>query len=112
MSRYAEVWHGQRNPKEGNDSVMDVCIKVIKLKGVHKVGECSHHLQGGLFDSVPQEFYGDVALWMKLNHPNILRCFGVTTDKPQIVMEWMPRRAAMNYVQKDKRADRICLVSS
>lgn len=111
-SRYAEVWSGQRNPKEGNDSVMDVCIKVIKLKGVHKVGEYSHHSQGGLFDSVPQGFYGDIALWVKLNHPNILGCFGITTDKPQIVMEWMPNGTAMDYVQLHKRADRVCLVSS
>lgn len=110
MSRYAEVWSGQTSPGEGNDGTMDVCIKVIKLK--IKVGEYSHRSLGDLLDGVPQEFYGEVALWMKLEHPNILKCFGVTTGQPQIVMDWMPNGEAMDYVQEHKHADRVRLVSS
>ena len=59
-----------------------------------------------------QEFYGDVALWAKLDHPNILRCFGVTVDPPQILMKWMPNGEAMEYVREHTRVDRVSLVSS
>ena len=48
---------------------------------------------------------------MKLNHQNILRCFGVTVDPFQIVTEWMPNGQAMEYVQTHPDADRIRLVS-
>jgi hypothetical protein len=112
VSRYAEVWNGQPSSGEGNDGTMDVCIKAIKLKEVHKVCESSHHSLEELLDSGPQEFYGDAALWVKLNHPNILRCFGVTVDQLQIVMDWMPNGKAIEYVQAHKHADRVCLVNS
>lgn len=59
---------------------------------------------------LPQEFYGVVVLWVKLDHPNILRCFGVTADPLQIVTKWMPNGQAMKYVQGRQRADRIRLV--
>lgn len=123
VSRYAEVWSGQPSPGEGNDGTMDVCIKVIKLKGVHRVGEAFRHSPGNLLDSILQEFYGDIALWMKLDHPNILRCFGVTNGRPQPVMKWMPNDhpqlvtkwmsngEAIEYVRENKHVNRVCLVS-
>ena len=51
-------------------------------------------------------------MWVRLDHPNILRCFGITADPLQIVTEWMPNGQAIGYVQKHKYADRIRLVSS
>ena len=49
--------------------------------------------------------------WVKLNHPNILRCFGVTIDPFQIVTMWMPNGQAIRYIQERKGADRVRLVS-
>lgn len=60
--------------------------------------------------TIYQGIYGDVALWAKLNHQNILWCFGVTVDRLQIVMDWMPNGEVMKYVQEHKPADRVCLV--
>jgi len=91
---------------------MDVCIKTIKSKEAHKVSGCSRHSLGDLLDDAPQQLSGDVALWVKLEHENILRCFGVTVDKPQIVIDWMPNGEVMEYVQEHKHADRVRLVSS
>jgi len=51
-------------------------------------------------------------VWAKLDHQNILRCFGVTVDPFQIVMEWMPNGEAMRYVKEHQDADRVFLVSS
>ena len=58
-----------------------------------------------------QGFRGEIALWVKLDHPNILRCSGVTPKPLQIVTEWMENGPVMEYVQNDKSADRISLVS-
>ena len=84
---------------------------MIKMEKVHKVGESSLAL-GQPIDNVPQEFHGEVAVWAKLNHPNILRCFGITVDPFQIVTEWMPNGQAMVYVQEHQDADRVRLVGS
>ena len=65
-----------------------------------------------LLDDILQEFYGDVALWAKLDHPNILRCFGVTVDRPQVLMKWMPNGEAMAYMQECKHVECVSLVSS
>ena len=62
-------------------------------------------------NDVPQHFRGDVALWVKLDHPSVLRCFGVTIDPFQIITEWMPNGQAIGYVQKHQDADRVRLVS-
>ena len=51
-------------------------------------------------------------MWVRLDHLNILRCFGIITDPLQIVTEWMPNGQAIGYVQKHKSADRVGLVSS
>ena len=50
-------------------------------------------------------------VWAKLNHPNILRCFGVTVDPLQIATEWMSNGEAMRYVRENQDADRVLLVS-
>jgi len=62
--------------------------------------------------NIIQEFHGDVAVWAKLNHQNILMCFGVMIDPLQIVTEWMQNGEAMRYVQEHLDADRVLLVSS
>lgn len=108
--RYAEVWKGQTGGGEGSSSVIDVCIKVIKSEKIHKVGDSPCH--DYQLDDTSQEFRGEVALWVKLDHPNILRCFGMVPKPPQIVMAWMPNGQAMEYVKNNKSADRVPLVSS
>lgn len=45
-SRYAEVRKAQTSPREGSGGAMDVCIKVIELEKVHKVGESSYRSPG------------------------------------------------------------------
>ncbi|KAF9647772.1 kinase-like protein [Thelephora ganbajun] len=92
VSKYAEVWKGQTGPGEGGNSTMDVCIKAINLENVHK------------------KFRGEVAQWVKLDHPNILQCFGVTFNPLQIVMEWMPNGQALEYAKMRAHADRVCLL--
>jgi serine/threonine protein kinase len=110
-SAYAEIWKGRTSPGEGVDSTLDVCIKVIKSKRIHKVGG-TFDCWGDPLDNIPQEFRGEVAIWVKLNHPNILRCFGIKMNPLQIVMEWMPNGQAMGYVQNNEDADRVSLVNT
>ena len=42
VSGYAKVWSGQTIPGEGNEDMMDVCIKVIKSEKILEVSESSH----------------------------------------------------------------------
>lgn len=48
---------------------------------------------------------------MRLKHPNVVRCFGVTTDPYQIVLDWMENGEIMNYVRDDPSVSRTYLVS-
>ena len=50
-------------------------------------------------------------MWAWLDHPNILRCFGITLDPLQVVTEWVPDGSVVEYVQTHRDADRVCLVS-
>lgn len=51
-------------------------------------------------------------MWAWLDHPNILRCFGITLDPLQVVTEWVPDGSVVEYVKTHRDADRVCLVSS
>ena len=46
-----------------------------------------------------------------MNHPNVLRCFGVTPNPLQTVTEWAPNGHVIEYLQEHHGADRIRLVS-
>ena len=50
-------------------------------------------------------------MWARLDHPNILRCFGITPDPLQVVTEWVPDGSVIEYVRTHRNADRVCLVS-
>jgi serine/threonine protein kinase len=62
--------------------------------------------------NILQEFRGEIVVWSRLNHPNVLRCFGVTVDPLRILTEWMSNGQAMEYVRTHQDADRVGLVSS
>lgn len=59
-----------------------------------------------------QGFYEKVVAWTKLDHPNVLRCFGVTVDPFQMLTEWMPNGQVMNHVEVQNGVDRVRLVRS
>ena len=51
-------------------------------------------------------------MWMRLKHPNIVRCLGATVDPPQIVMDFVPNGEVLDYVGKNPNVNRAHLVSS
>lgn len=104
--RHAEVFQGKTDPAE--------CVKVIKSKEAYAVREYCFHSLVHLPNNDSQGFCGEVAVWVKLDHGNIVQCFGLTANRLQleIVMQWMPNGQAMKYVQSHKAADRVSLVSS
>ena len=50
-------------------------------------------------------------MWMRLKHPNIVQCLGATVNPSQIVMDWMLKGEVMDYLQNDRDASRVQLVS-
>ena len=47
----------------------------------------------------------------RLRHPSIVSLIGVTTDPLQIIVEWMPNRGLVEYLEEHPEASRIGLVS-
>jgi len=97
--------------KNHNRTRINVCLKAIKIGKVHQVYDRSPLYWSELFVDVLQELYREVALWVNLNHPNILPCFGITLRPLRIVTEWIPNGHVMEYLQEHRDADRIRLVS-
>jgi len=48
---------------------------------------------------------------MRLNHPNVVRCLGATTNPLQIVMDLMPNGEVMNYLKKYPNVSPVHFVS-
>ena len=109
MHERAEVWKGELS--SGSITRMNVCLKAMKIEKVREVCEVLYSIAEAIRRLISQEFHGEVALWVKLNHPNILRCFGVTLDPPRIVIEWTPNGHVMEYLQDNHDADRTRFVS-
>ena len=51
-------------------------------------------------------------MWMRLSHPNVVRCLGATANPPQIVMNLMSNGEVMDYIRRDRNANRVHLVSA
>ena len=58
-----------------------------------------------------QEFHEEVSIWMRLKHPNVVRCFGATAKPNQIVIDWMENGTVVDYVRSNPNTDRTHLVS-
>lgn len=108
---HAKVWSGKMNLKNENRIRVNVCLRAMRIGEVRKVGDRSPLRRSELLVEILQELYGEVALWVKLDHPNILQCFGITLHPLQIVTEWMPNGDVMEYLRERRGTDRIRLVS-
>ncbi|KAF9789438.1 kinase-like domain-containing protein [Thelephora terrestris] len=60
-----------------------------------------------------RKFYGELVMWKRLQHPNIVPVRGVTTEIPQsfeIVCDWMVNGNITEYVRKNSKAKPIELL--
>ena len=60
---------------------------------------------------VPQSFFKEAVMWKRLRHPNVVSFIGITINPLQIVLERMPNRTLIEYVDKNLGVNRIGLVS-
>lgn len=109
-NRYPEVWVGKFSRAQGSTDQKDVHVKVVKFEKSQKVGSNFDLDLNPRLVTVSKELYGVVATWAWLDHPNILRCFGITVDPLQVVTEWVPNGDVLEYVRTNANADRVCLV--
>ena len=61
-----------------------------------------------------QKLYGELVLWRRLQHPNIVPVLGVTTETPlsfEIVCGWMENGSITEYMDEHPQVDCIDLVS-
>lgn len=62
-----------------------------------------------------QTFFDRIAGWEALNHPHVLRVFGVSdhdADPPFIISQHFPNGNAGDYLMKNSSADRAKIVST
>lgn len=112
VNQSLKIWTGNLNRLRGGTNQDGVHVRVVKLERPRKVS--GHFDVNGASQRlmyVYQELYVEAATWVWLDHPNILKCFGITTDPIQVVTEWVPHVNVIEYIQSHLNADRICLVS-
>ena len=59
-----------------------------------------------------QAWCGEVSVWMRLKHPNVVPCLGATANPLQVVMDLMSNGEVMDYTKRNSNANRAHLVSS
>ena len=59
-----------------------------------------------------QTFREEAVIWKHLNHPNVSRFRGITTNPLQIISDRMPGGTLPEYIEGNPGADRIQLVGA
>lgn len=62
-------------------------------------------------ESVFQSFCREAAVWKNLSHPNVVPLIGVTFEPFQLVSQWMSRGELREYVENNRGANLMNLVS-
>lgn len=110
VNRSPGIWIGKfSRAQEGADHDR-VHVKVMKFDTTLKVSKSFDLDLGPRIVNDFQELYGEVVTWAWLDHPNILQCFGITVNPPQVVSEWVLNGNAVEYVRAHPNTNRICLV--
>ena len=75
-----------------------------------KVCHYCRYLSRSLSLTTLQTFREEAVTWKHLDHPNVLRFQGVTTNPLQIISDWVPGGTLPEYIKKNPSADKLQLV--